>query len=195
MPKCYSIQEKEYIRKRLHEEAAKCLAQYGVRRTTVDEIVKRVNIPKGTFYLFYKSKEMLLFEVILEQHECIEQKIYDVISTIDPINCTVEQLTDMICMFFKVADEIPILKVLNSSEIELLARKLPSGVLEEHFAHDTSMIEKVMEQLPMKASIDIEVLSAAFRAIYLTSMHKEEIGTEYDKVLRIMVQGLVMQIF
>jgi len=38
-------QEKEYIKKRLKEEAAKCLAQYGVRHTTVDEIVQRVNIP------------------------------------------------------------------------------------------------------------------------------------------------------
>ncbi|WP_286081321.1 TetR/AcrR family transcriptional regulator [Parablautia intestinalis] len=39
---------------------------YSIRcpATTVDEIVKRVNIPKGTFYLFYKSKELLLFEVI-----------------------------------------------------------------------------------------------------------------------------------
>nr|WP_277934491.1 TetR family transcriptional regulator [Parablautia intestinalis] len=26
--------------------------------TTVDEVVKRVNIPKGIFYLFYKSKEL-----------------------------------------------------------------------------------------------------------------------------------------
>ena len=52
MPKSYSDQEREYIVKRLKEEAAKCLSQYGVRRTTVDELVQRVGIPKGTFYLF-----------------------------------------------------------------------------------------------------------------------------------------------
>ena len=80
MPKSYSEQEKEYIKKRLKEEAAKCLAQYGVRHTTVDEIVQRVNIPKGTFYLFYKSKELLLFEVILEEHEMIEQKMYQAVN-------------------------------------------------------------------------------------------------------------------
>ena len=50
MPKSYSEQEREYIRERLKEEAAQCLAKYGVRRTTVDEIVRRVKIPKGTFY-------------------------------------------------------------------------------------------------------------------------------------------------
>ena len=27
----------------------------GVKKTTVDELVKRVGIPKGTFYLFYPS--------------------------------------------------------------------------------------------------------------------------------------------
>ena len=82
MPKSYSEQEREYIRKRLKEEAAKCLARYGVRRTTVDEIVKRVNIPKGTFYLFYKSKELLLFEVIQEQQETVNRKLYQTISGI-----------------------------------------------------------------------------------------------------------------
>ena len=45
MPKSYSEQEREYIRERLKEEAAQCLAKYGVRRTTVDEIVRRVKIP------------------------------------------------------------------------------------------------------------------------------------------------------
>ena len=76
LPKAYSDQEKEYIRKRLKEEAAKCLAQYGIKRTTVDEIVQGVKIPKATFYLFYQSKEMLLFEVILEQHDLIEEKLW-----------------------------------------------------------------------------------------------------------------------
>ena len=80
MPKCYSEQEREYIKKRLKEEAADCMARYGIRRTTVDEIVRRVKIPKGTFYLFYQSKELLLFDVILEQHDLIEKKLFDFVS-------------------------------------------------------------------------------------------------------------------
>ncbi|MGN0416019.1 MAG: hypothetical protein ACI4FX_11100 [Agathobacter sp.] len=40
MPKRYSEQEKEHIRKRLKEEAAKCLTKYGIRRTTVEELVE-----------------------------------------------------------------------------------------------------------------------------------------------------------
>ncbi len=55
MPRTYSESEREFIRKKLTEEAVYCLERYGVRKTTVDELVKRAGIPKGTFYLFYRS--------------------------------------------------------------------------------------------------------------------------------------------
>ena len=44
----------------------------GVKKTTVDELVKRTGIPKGTFYLFYPSKEMLLFDVSQENINLIK---------------------------------------------------------------------------------------------------------------------------
>ena len=59
MPKVYSDNEKLLIKKRLHDAANKSLLENGVRKTTVDELVQKVGIAKGTFYLFYKSKELL----------------------------------------------------------------------------------------------------------------------------------------
>ena len=80
MPKSYSESERAYIKERLMEEAEKCLAQYGIRKTTVDELVRRVNIPKGTFYLFYESKERLLFDVILRLNDEIQEQLLQEIS-------------------------------------------------------------------------------------------------------------------
>lgn len=195
LPKAYSDQEKEYIRKRLKEEAAKCLAQYGIKRTTVDEIVQRVKIPKGTFYLFYQSKEMLLFEVILEQHDLIEKKLWKEISSIDPQDLNAEKLTDIIVEFYQMAGEMPILKLLNSGEVELLARKLPPEVLEEHLGHDNAMVDRLFASFPIKNNVDTRALSAAFRAIYFSTLHKEEIGEEYyEEGLRLMVLGLINQL-
>lgn len=195
MPKAYSDQEKEYIRKRLKEEAAKCLAQYGIKRTTVDEIVQRVKIPKGTFYLFYQSKEMLLFEVILEQHDLIEEKLWKEINSIDPQDLNAEKLTDIIVGFYQMAGEMPILKLLNSGEVELLARKLPPEVLEEHLGHDNAMVDRLFASFPIKNNVDTRALSAAFRAIYFSTLHKEEIGEEYyEEGLRLMVLGLINQL-
>lgn len=195
MPKGYSEQEKEYIKKRLKEEAAKCLAKYGVRHTTVDEIVKRVNIPKGTFYLFYKSKELLLFDVIQEQQENINRELYQVISDIADTEFSAEKLTDAIFKFFKMTEEMQVLKLLDVGEVELLARKLPREIVEEHFQEDTDTIKKMSALFPIKKEVDIKVISAAFHAVYFATLHKAEIGEEqYDEALRVLIYGIVTQL-
>lgn len=195
LPKCYSDQEREYIRKRLKGEAAACMGQYGIRRTTVDEIVKRVNIPKGTFYLFYKSKELLLFEVIQEQHELVNQKLYQAISDMAGTEFSAEKITDVIFEFYKMTENMLVLKMLDASEVELLVRKLPREVVEEHLQDDTDTIEKMFALLPVKKEVDIKVISAAFHAIYYATLHKKEIGEEqYDQALWMLIHGMVIQI-
>lgn len=195
MPKSYSDQEREYIRKRLKEEAAKCLAQYGVRRTTVDELVKRVNIPKGTFYLFYPSKELLLFEVIQEEHEAVNQKLYQALSELADSELSAEKITDVIFDFYKMTENMLILKLLDAGDVELLVRKLPREVVEAHFQDDTDTIEKMFALLPVKKEVDIKVISAAFHGIYYATLHKKEIGKEqYNQALRMLIHGVVIQI-
>lgn len=195
MPKSYSEQEREYIRNRLKEEAAKCLTIYGIRRTTVDELVKRVNIPKGTFYLFYKSKELLLFEVIQEQQEIINNRLYQTISAIAGTEFSAENLTDAIFEFYKMAEKMPILKLLDLGEVELLVRKLPQETVAAHLQDDTDTIEKMLALLPVKKNVNIKVISSAFHAIYYATLHKAEIGEEqYDDALRVLIYGIVTQI-
>ena len=195
MPKCYSDQEREYIKKRLKEEAAACMGQFGIRRTTVDELVKRVNIPKGTFYLFYKSKELLLFDVIQEQHELVNQKLYQAISEVADQSFSAEKLTDMIFEFYKMTEEMPIFRLMDSQEIELLVRKLPREVVEAHLQDDTDTIRKMFALLPIKKEADVKVMSAAFHALYYATLHKKEIGEEeYDQALRMLIYGIVIQI-
>lgn len=193
MPKCYSEQEREYIKKRLKEEAAKCLERYGVRRTTVDEIVKRVNIPKGTFYLFYQSKELLLFEVIQEQQAQVNRELYQTVSDLGGMEISAKTLTDIVFEFYKKTEDMLILKLLDAGEVELLARKLPREIVEAHFQDDTDTIGKMLELLPVKKEVDLKVLSAAFHAIYFSTLHKEEIGEQYDEALRALIYGVITQ--
>ncbi len=194
MPKSYSEQERAYIRKRLKEEAADCLATYGVRRTTVDEIVRRVNIPKGTFYLFYQSKELLLFEVIQEQQQSINRRLFQVISGLSGTKVSAEELTDAIYAFYKMAEEMPILKLIGTGEVELLARRLPREVVQAHLQDDTDTIGEMLAMLPVKKDVDINVVSAAFHAVYYATLHKAEIGEAYDQALRTLIYGIVAQL-
>ncbi len=195
MPKSYSEQEREYIVSRLKEEAAKCLAQYGVRRTTVDELVKRVGIPKGTFYLFYKSKELLLFEVIQEQHDAINNELAMALAKVSDKPMSADTFTELIFNFFKKTEEMPILRLLDTGEVELLVRKLPKDVVEVHLQDDTDTIGQMLSMFPMKKDVDVKVISAAFHAVYFATLHKDEIGEkEYDDALKFLIRGIVTQI-
>lgn len=196
MPKSYSDQERAYIRKRLKEEAAACMGKYGIRRTTVDELVKRVHIPKGTFYLFYSSKELLLFEVIQEQHELVNQKLFQELSDLSAAELSAEKITDVIFNFYKMTEQMPIFRLINSEEIELLVRKLPQEVVQVHLQEDTDTIGNLFTLIPAKKEVDVKVISAAFHAIYYATLHRKEIGEEqYDQALRMLIHGVVTQIF
>lgn len=195
MPKPYSEHEKSIIIKRLKEEAGKCMAQYGIRKTTVDELVKRVKIPKGTFYLFYKSKEQLLFDVIMDIHNETDAALMEVASKIDPATMTAEQLTDILFDFFKLTEEIPVLKMLNSGEIEILYRKLPPEVYEKHLQEDNDMVERLLTALNVKSKEKLESYSAALRALYFSTLHRDKTGEEYfDNALWLLINGLIIQL-
>ncbi len=161
----------------------------------MDELVKRVNIPKGTFYLFYKSKEILLFEVIQEQHDVINNGLAQALSTISIKDMSADTFTDMIFEFFKKTEEMPILRLLNTDEVELLVRKLPRELVEAHLQDDTDTIEKMLSMFPVKKKLDVKAISAAFHAIYFATLHKADIGeAHYDEALRMLIYGVVEQI-
>ena len=193
MPKTYSDDERAYIKRRLKEEAAYYLSNYGIKRTTVDELVERVKIPKGTFYLFYDSKELLLFDVLMEQHEIIESQMIDEVRRVHG-HVTSDNLTEIIYSFFKAIDETGLLRLLTTGEIELLYRKLPQEIMQAHFIHDNSMIETIIKTLSLSNTINVNLFSSAFRNLFISMVYKREIGEEYfDEALKLTIKGLVLQ--
>lgn len=193
MPKTFSETERAYIKKRLMEEAKLCLAQYGVRKTTVDELVKRVKIPKGTFYLFYPSKELLLFEVFLAFHDELQAKlIADITATKGELDA--QKLTEIIFGIHKSVQQSFMLEFMNNGEMELLIRKLPPEIAESHSQKDDFTVENLISLVPHMKEVDTRAFSAAFRAIFLTMLHKHEIGEEvFDDALKIMIHGVFIQ--
>lgn len=80
MPKAFSDQDRKVIKERLQKAAAASMIKYGIRHTTVDFLVKNALIPKGTFYLFYETREELLFEVLEKEHNAMEREIIEKLS-------------------------------------------------------------------------------------------------------------------
>lgn len=190
MPKIYTQHEKDDIINRLKEATRQSLSTNGIKKTTVDSLVKEVHIPKGTFYLFYKSKELLIFEVLLEFHQVFEQDMQIGLSQLDFEHINAYQLTDFISEYFLKAKENPLFQVLTSGELELLASKLPLDIVNEHFQHDHQMLEQILMYIPHQEDIDIKALSGAFRDLFMFMFSD---CCQDEQSLKMLIHGLVLQ--
>ncbi|MDP4153546.1 MAG: TetR/AcrR family transcriptional regulator [Bacillota bacterium] len=195
MPKSFSDAERAYIKSKLIDSAKACLSQYGVRKTTVDELVKRAKIPKGTFYLFYDSKELLFFDILCEFHDEMHRKLLKEAESIrNDINP--QKLTDLIFGIYKMIEESFIVCFLNDGEMERLLRKLPPEIAQKHVLKDNFDVENLFAVAPQLKGMDTKAMSAALRALFFTILYKKEIGESvYDNSLKILIHGVVLQMF
>jgi len=67
MPKPFSAAQKETIREKLMEVGRACFLRYGLKKTTIEDLVKPAGIAKASFYLFFDTKESLYLEIFLQE--------------------------------------------------------------------------------------------------------------------------------
>ena len=194
MPKPFSEKERSEISKSLKAVAFKSLLSKGVKKTTVDDLVKAVNIPKGTFYLFFESKEILLYEAMMDFEEETHNQLSSSILNIQN-NFNVESLSSMIMDFFKIGYESGFAELLLKGEIDILLRKLPDEIVKSHIEKDDDFLSVFKFLFPNLTEKSLSNYSGAFRALFFTVAYKREIGENYYEVLELMAKSLITQMF
>jgi AcrR family transcriptional regulator len=195
MPKSFSEAERTYIRERLMKEAEDCLAAYGIRKTTVDELVRRVKIPKGTFYLFYESKEALIFDVILKYNAEIQEKLIGQIAAMRK-KPDAEELTEILFGLYRSLDGSFLLKLVGTGELEFFMQKAPPEFIRTNALDDELMVGRLMALVPEADAEKSALYSAALRGAFLLLLNKKEIAYDrFDDMLRMIVRGIVLQMF
>lgn len=189
MAVAFNENEKELIKVRLQTAAEQCLKTYGVKKTTVEELTKIAGISKGAFYIFYKSKEILFFEVMeLFQKNTIEELVRNLNKTNKP---TKEMFIDGIFDVYKSVKNSFVFNIIQNNEVEYLFRKLPQDLIVNHHSFDDILMSKIFECLRIKEKQNIEIVSASLRAIFMTMLHEQEIGVHYMEVLRVLITGVI----
>ena len=191
MPKTYSDIERENIKRALRREASRCLSVYGVKRTTVDELVRKAGIAKGTFYLFYPSKESLFLDLIDNFSKEVEELYLDLLQELDE-NHIVTSLTEVFMAIVMKFYKDGIYRLLKEGEFELVLRKTNEEKGRDYFAMNTDIFDNLFSYFFIDNKDDIASFSHAFRSILYTLLHSDEIP-DMEKALRFIIRGLVLQ--
>lgn len=191
MPKIFSERERVRIIEDLRNGAAECLCLYGVRKTTVDELVRRANIAKGTFYLFYDSKEALFADVLINFEERVEGMYLEMLQNLDE-NHIVTSLTDVFTAIAMKTYEDGIYRFFENSNIELVQRKLPEKNFREVTDNAHSVFKNLFSYFSIDDEEDIEAFTDGYNAILRLFSSSEHIP-QLEKTIRFLVRGLVLQ--
>jgi AcrR family transcriptional regulator len=173
MPKAFSDQEKATIRRQLYEKGQQLFALYGLKKTSVDDLVQAVGISKGAFYLFYGSKEDLLFD-ILEQIEAELQTSVLTFATSAETNAR-QTVRDLLTHFLVKSDAYPLLKNFRQEDFILLVRKLPAEKVQHHVDRDEAFITNfqsklAQEGITMQASP--QVVANLVKSLFFIGLHR-----------------------
>ncbi|MEK4064171.1 MULTISPECIES: TetR/AcrR family transcriptional regulator [Paenibacillus] len=192
MAKKFSDKEKEIIQERLLSKAEICWGKYGIKKTSVDELVRMAGISKGAFYLFYPSKELLFFDVLKNVDKRIKNAMLEALKTSNepPKQSFIQGLKQM----FIEVQKNPWILNLQNGDYELLIQKLPEETVKEHLSDDEDEISMLLKYLEVEC--DIGFVSSAMRAIFFTVLHKNEIsGEHHEEVVHFFIESLAERIF
>lgn len=193
MATAFSDNEKELIRKKLNDVAQECLWKYGVKKTTVDQLVQMAGISKGSFYNFYTSKETLFFTVLEEYQKSIIDELTNKSRQDDYIG--VNKFTELIYELYKNVRDSFIMNIILNHEFEYLMRKLPKELIINHHSLDDMFANKIFSNIRIKEDVNVDVITASLRAIFMSMIYVKEIGEkDFDDALKLLIKGLALQI-
>jgi Transcriptional regulator len=192
MPKTYNEIERNHIRQTLRAAGAKALYLFGVKRTTVDYLVEEAHLAKGSFYLFYKSKEELFYDIYCNFFRETEQRYLENLQELDE-NKIVTSLTsifsEIICDFYKKG----IYRFFEEENHTLVMRKIPDEEKELNERRIEGMVGKILAYFYIEDKKDIARFTSALSLLFLTLPAAEKVPN-IKEALELLIRGLVLQL-
>jgi len=143
-----------------------------VSKTSIEDITGPARIAKGSFYKFYSSKEALFFELLEETQNRIRQPFLIPSSQ----KSTRTQFKNLVRLVVERIQSEPMFRFLgNTTELLVIARKVPLEVLAEHQQRDAIFIKAVIDRWKQKQTKPHKDKIAAHMSLLLMIQHNDTV--------------------
>jgi AcrR family transcriptional regulator len=177
--------DREAVRRDLLNKGRELFAQGGLRGTSVQDLTQAVGIAQGSFYSFFAAKEELFFEILEQEETAI---VHKVVERLREQELTRTHLRTVIKWSIELLRSNPILYIiLDPVEYQRLLRKIPVEHLQSHMQNEQDLLAEVLSDLQTDgriAAIEHEEMLGLFHALFVTTLHQDEIGVDvFPRVL------------
>ena len=175
--------------------------RFGYRRTVIDNVVREAGVAKGTFYLYFESKEELFLEVVKAMRAEIMQEYYEKISK---ETSALGKIRITLRFSLEAFDDYPLLARLdiNDEEYRLMMSLLAHLDVKQELDRTLAFLKDLFRQGvvdgSVRADIDLDSMPIVFGSLKFMhfsfeSIHKATGITKerfIDSVVDLAVKGI-----
>lgn len=189
----------DMIRGEILREAQKLFQQYGLRKTTMEDIAKAMGKGKSTLYYYYCSKEEIFDAVVMKEMEevfnIVQQEVKKAITaedklkafTMTKIRCVQKKANLYKLVKGEMQDNMRCMKHLHTQydirEIKLVKEILSFGVNNGEF------MKQIAKELDLLPSVMVSSLRGLERDIFTHSRYAR-LEPRMESIMAIMIRGL-----
>lgn len=190
MPRAFTPEERELIKRDIIKAGKDLFAMHGIKKTNVEDIARAAGIAKGSFYLFFNSKEELFMDIMEELERTTKDKIEA--QFMKPGVSPREALKELFRFEMEMIEREPVFRVIMDKDEYLnLLRRLPKERVDAHLRndrdHNVSLFMHYLRE-DKKSRYTPAVIAGIMKTLFFSLLHKEEIGRDvFPQVLGLMI--------
>lgn len=197
MPREFTDEERERIRRQIREAGRELFAARGLAKTTISDLTDPAGVADSTFYTFYGAKEALYLELLEEEGEAVAERVTRALERYDDperaIAAFLRAVTD------EIESEPLVRRLIVEGELDRLRDRLTEAELEADRQASVGYLLPYVEAWYEAGDLrgpDPETVAHAIRAVTFLTLHEEDVGAERypavrDLVIESVAAGLV----
>jgi AcrR family transcriptional regulator len=194
MPKHFSTEDKEEIRRNLILAGKKLFTQYGFSKTTITDITQEAKIGKGTFYLFFETKGDIFVEIYTEEwinvHNLMKNKFLHKKGKLSDL------ITEYIYDNKNYLFNQPLLSIVYDREaLNAITDKGAHAKLAQFAKLSNEKLKTIVdswiEAKHLDMSLSPEIIVGMMSCLSFLNFHRDAIiGVDYDEIIKYLIEGI-----
>jgi len=186
-PIIFKNESRERAKNTMYENGYNLIKQYGIKKTLVEDITKVTGIAKGTFYNFFTSKEMFIYEVIVYKRQCIKDMLTDVNLDKESLN---KFLTDL------TFGDNNIYNYLDDDDMIALELKVPEATSSKSYDKDIALMILNNIDIKERNNCDYKIIANYIKILSLAVANKSKLNDEVlNQTINLIIDSLINYIF
>ena len=193
MPRGFTKSEKQQIRVKLIETGKEFFERFGIKKTNVAALAREAGIAKGSFYLFFDSKEDLFLTINEEFDKHLQEEIA---RKVKKSRNPKKTLRDFLLYILDLFEIDPMLRLaVNREEYESISRKIPADEFRRHQESTMELFARLIEQWQQEGIVrecDPRVVVGVIKSLYFVVLNRDIIGESiFRRVAGLLIDSIV----